>query len=52
MSKVQKEETVSPKVQTPETETGRGIVEPGRQFVADFYNQLAEATSPYVEGAS
>lgn len=34
---------------TLETETGKRIVEPGRQFVADFYNQLAEATSPYAE---
>jgi HD superfamily phosphodiesterase len=34
---------------TLETETGKRIVEPGRQFVADFYKQLAEATDPYVE---
>jgi HD superfamily phosphodiesterase len=34
---------------TLETETGKRIVEPGRQFVADFYNHLAEATSPYRE---
>ncbi|MEO6761533.1 MAG: HD domain-containing protein [Candidatus Saccharimonadales bacterium] len=34
---------------TLETETGKIIVEPGRQFVADFYNHLAEATSPYAQ---
>lgn len=34
---------------TLETETGKSIVEPGRQFVADFYKELSEATSPYVE---
>lgn len=32
---------------TLETPTGRSIAEKGRQFVADFYNELAEATSPY-----
>lgn len=34
---------------TLETETGKQIVEPGRQFVADFYNNLREATIPYME---
>lgn len=32
---------------TLETETGKAIAEKGRQFVADFYNQLREATEPY-----
>lgn len=32
---------------TLETPTGRSIAEKGRQFVADFYNDLAEATGPY-----
>lgn len=36
---------------TLETETGKTIVEPGRQFVADFYAELAEATSPYAPEA-
>jgi len=34
---------------TLETETGRSIVEPGRQFVADFYKELGEAYEPYQE---
>lgn len=33
---------------TLETETGRRIAEPGRRFVATFYEQLTEATRPYV----
>ena len=32
-----------------ETETGRALAEPGRQFTADFYKSLAEAASPYKE---
>lgn len=32
---------------TLETKTGQEIAEKGRQFVADFYNELLEATSPY-----
>lgn len=32
---------------TLETETGQKIAERGRQFVADFYNELKEATEPY-----
>ncbi len=34
---------------TLETDTGKRIAEPGRQFVADFYNELAEAYVPYQE---
>jgi HD superfamily phosphodiesterase len=34
---------------TLETETGKRLAEPGRQFVADFYNELAEAYEPYKE---
>lgn len=30
-----------------ETETGKKLAEPGRQFVADFYSQLKEANEPY-----
>ncbi len=36
---------------TLETETGKRIVEPGRKFVADFYKQLADATSPYADNS-
>ena len=32
---------------TLETDTGKRIAEPGRQFVADFYKELAEAYQPY-----
>lgn len=32
---------------TLQTETGRRIAEPGRRFVAMFYEQLTEATRPY-----
>lgn len=32
---------------TLETDTGKQIVEPGRQFVANFYKELAEAYEPY-----
>lgn len=32
---------------TLETPTGQRLAEPGRQFVADFYAQLAEANQPY-----
>jgi hypothetical protein len=32
---------------TLETETGQKIAEKGRQFVADFYIELAEAAEPY-----
>lgn len=34
---------------TLETETGKRLAEPGRQFVADFYKELAEAYEPYQE---
>lgn len=34
---------------TLETETGKRLAEPGRQFVANFYNELAEANEPYEE---
>jgi HD superfamily phosphodiesterase len=34
---------------TLETETGKRLAEPGRQFVADFYKELAEAYEPYKE---
>lgn len=34
---------------TLETETGKCLAEPGRQFVADFYNELKDATSPYAD---
>lgn len=34
---------------TLETDTGKRIAEPGRQFVADFYRELAEAYEPYQE---
>lgn len=30
-----------------ETDTGKKLAEPGRQFVADFYRQLKEANEPY-----
>lgn len=33
---------------TLETETGKQLAEPGRQFVADFYKELREAYEPYV----
>lgn len=32
-----------------ETETGKRLAEPGRQFVANFYKELAEAYEPYKE---
>ena len=32
-----------------ETETGKKLAEPGRQFVADFYQELKEANEPYEE---
>ncbi len=32
---------------TLETETGKRLAEPGRQFVASFYKELAEAYEPY-----
>ena len=32
-----------------ETETGKKLAEPGRQFVADFYKELKEANEPYGE---
>lgn len=32
---------------TLETETGKRLAEPGRQFVADFYKELSEAYEPY-----
>jgi len=32
-----------------ETETGKKLAEPGRQFVADFYRELKEANEPYEE---
>lgn len=32
---------------TLQTETGKKIAEPGRQFVADFYTALGEAYGPY-----
>jgi HD superfamily phosphodiesterase len=32
---------------TLQTETGKKLAEPGRQFVADFYTALGEAYSPY-----
>lgn len=32
---------------TLETKTGQKLAEPGRQFVADFYKELAEAAEPY-----
>lgn len=32
---------------TLETATGRRLAEPGRQMVADFYRELAEANEPY-----
>lgn len=35
---------------TLETETGKRLAEPGRQFVADFYKHLAEAYEPYKSG--
>jgi HD superfamily phosphodiesterase len=35
---------------TLETETGRAIVQPGIQFVVDFYRELAEAYEPYTQG--
>lgn len=34
---------------TLETDTGKRLAEPGRQFVADFYRELAEAYEPYRE---
>lgn len=34
---------------TLQTETGKKIAEPGRQFVADFYTALGEAYDPYRE---
>ena len=32
---------------TLETPTGQRLAEPGRQFVANFYNELKEAAEPY-----
>jgi HD superfamily phosphodiesterase len=32
---------------TLETETGKRLAEPGRQFVIDFYKELTEAYEPY-----
>jgi hypothetical protein len=32
---------------TLETPTGQRLADPGRQFVADFYKQLTDATKPY-----
>lgn len=37
---------------TLETETGRSLADPGRQFVADFYTELTEAYEPYIDGDS
>jgi len=34
---------------TLETPTGQKLAEPGRQFVADFYEELGEAYEPYQE---
>lgn len=34
---------------TLETETGKRLAERGRQFVADFFNELTEAAEPYGE---
>ena len=34
---------------TLETETGKRLAEPGRQFVANFYKELGEAYEPYQE---
>jgi HD superfamily phosphodiesterase len=34
---------------TLETDTGKRLAEPGRQFVADFYKELEEAYEPYKE---
>lgn len=36
---------------TLETETGKRLAEPGRQFVADFYIELGEAYEPYKDAA-
>lgn len=33
---------------TLETSTGQKLVEPGRQFVANFYKELKEAAEAYV----
>jgi HD superfamily phosphodiesterase len=41
-----KDEIRSLKLETP---TGKKLVESARQFVSDFFNQLAEANEPYVE---
>jgi hypothetical protein len=32
-----------------QTKTAQHIAEPGRQFVAEFYKELAEANEPYAE---
>ena len=32
---------------TLETATGKRLVEPGRQYVADFYQELSDAYEPY-----